>query len=146
MLFGRAPVEAEGLRIPGVCTGCGAGRWEGREGCVSELAFLTGDFSEVGLLEMVTPRLVFRPRCLRSLAATHSGQSGSLHCCTTTFFFFFGVGAVIGASLVTALSVALRLFEPVEVWELLPSVVAIDFGLAATVSVTELVVVVVRVE
>lgn len=56
---------------------------------------------------------------------------------------------MIGASLVAALSVARRLFEPVEVWELLLlllSVAAIDLGLAATLSVTELVVVVVRVE
>lgn len=113
MLFGRAPVDAEGLRTPGVGKGCGAGRRTGREGCVSELAFLTGDFSGLGLSEMVTLRLIFLPLCSRSLAATHSGQAGSLH--WTILIFFFGVGAVVDCVCWVPLSVARRRLEVVEV-------------------------------
>lgn len=120
---------------------------------MSELAFLTGDFSGEGLLDIVTLRLIFRPRCSRSLAATHSGQSGSLHCCTTIFFFFFGICAVLGFA---ALCVARCLLEVVEVSDLLLLLsaeaigvalgVLVDFEMAATGSATAPSVGVVRVE
>lgn len=85
---------------------------------------------------MVTLRVGFRPRCSRSLAATHSGQPGSLHCTTTRFFFFVGVGVVLEfcdcwVSL-APLSVARRLLGPVGAWELLSTTV-IDAALAALV-------------
>jgi hypothetical protein len=137
MLVGRGPAETEGLRMLWPCTGYGDGleAWrEGRGGCVSDLALLAGDFSGVALVEMVTLRVGFRPRCSRSLAATHSGQSWSLHCTTTLLFFFVGVGAAVlefrdwWVSL-APLSVARRLLGPVWAWELLLSAALVDFRL-----------------
>lgn len=97
---------------------------------MSDLA-LAGDFSGVGLFEMVTLRVGFRPR---SLEATHSGQLGSLHWTTTLLFFFLEVGAVLEFCVcwvsLAPLSVGRRLLGPVGAWELLSTTV-IDAALAA---------------